>query len=156
MNESTLTMTGALDPRGGWEARRCPIAKSLEVVGTRSAFLLLREAFYGTTRFDDFAHRAGLSDAVTAARLRELAEAGLLDRRPYQEHGQRTRFEYRLTEMGVDLFPALAALFAWGDRWLAPAGVEMRHHACGAPVRTELRCDDGHPVQVGAIDLAVR
>lgn len=54
MSESTLTLTGALDPRDSWEAKLCPIAKSLEVVGTRSAFMLLREAFYGTARFDDF------------------------------------------------------------------------------------------------------
>jgi DNA-binding HxlR family transcriptional regulator len=153
---TALTLTGALNPRGGWEARRCPIIKSLEVVGTRSAFALLREAFYGTTRFDDFAVRAGLSEAVTAGRLRELTEAGLLDRRPYQESGQRTRYEYRLTEKGADLFPALAALFQWGDRWLRPAGIELRHHSCGAPVHAELRCTDGHPVAVPDIDLAVR
>jgi DNA-binding HxlR family transcriptional regulator len=152
----TLTLTGALDPRGSWEARRCPIAKSLEVVGTRSAFVLLREAFYGTTRFDDFAARAGLSEAVTAARLHELTGAGLLGRRPYRESGQRTRYEYHLTEMGADLFPALAALFQWGDRWLRPAGVELRHHDCGAAVHAELRCAGGHPVTVAGIDLAVR
>jgi DNA-binding HxlR family transcriptional regulator len=156
MSESTLTLTGALDPRDGWEARRCPIARSMELVGTRSAFILLREAFYGTTRFDDFAARTGLSEAVTAARLRELAGLGLLDRRPYREPGQRTRHEYHLTAMGTDLFPALAALFQWGDRWLRPAGVELRHHSCGAPVHAELRCADGHPVTVADIDLAVR
>jgi DNA-binding HxlR family transcriptional regulator len=154
MTERALTMTGILDPRGGWAARRCPIVKALAVVGTRSAFVLLREAFYGTTRFDDFAERASLSEAVTAARLRELTAAGLLDRRPYQDSGQRTRYEYQLTEMGADLFPALAALFQWGDRWLAPAGVELLHHDCGAAVHAELRCADGHPVAVGDIDLA--
>jgi DNA-binding HxlR family transcriptional regulator len=152
----TLTLTGSLDPRGGWEATRCPIVKSMEVVGTRSAFVLLREAFYGTTRFDDFVTRAGLSEAVTAARLRELTEAGLLDRRPYQEHGQRTRYEYQPTEMGADLFPALAALFQWGDRWLRPAGVEFRHHSCGEAVHAELRCAAGHPVGVSDIDLAAK
>jgi DNA-binding HxlR family transcriptional regulator len=156
MTERTLTMTGALDPRGGWEAKRCPIAKALTVVGTRSAFVLLREAFYGTTRFDDFAERAALSEAVTAARLRELTEAGLLDRRPYRQSGQRTRYEYQLTEMGADLFPALAALFQWGDRWLAPAGVELRHHDCGGAVHAELRCADGHQVAVSDLDLAMK
>jgi DNA-binding HxlR family transcriptional regulator len=156
MSEFTLTLTGTLDPRGGWEATRCPIVKSLEVVGTRSAFVLLREAFYGTTRFDDFAERARLSEAVTAARLRELADAGLLDRRPYQESGQRTRYEYQLTEMGAELFPALAALFQWGDRWLAPAGVEFRHHDCGGAVHAELHCAAGHPVAVADVDLVAR
>jgi DNA-binding HxlR family transcriptional regulator len=149
-------MTGALDPRGSWEARRCPIAKALQVVGTRSAFIVLREAFYGTTRFDDFVLRAGLSEAITAARLRELTDAGLLSRQPYREPSQRTRHEYRLTEMGADLFPALAALFQWGDRWLAPSGIEFRHNTCGATVHAELRCADGHSVTVPDIDLAVR
>jgi DNA-binding HxlR family transcriptional regulator len=156
MNESTLTLTGTLDPRGGWEAKRCPIARSMELIGTRSAFILLREAFYGTSRFDDFAARTGLSEAITAARLRELTDAGLLSRQPYREPGQRTRYEDQLTEMGADLFPALAALFQWGDRWLAPSGVEMRHHTCGAPVHAELRCADGHQVPVGDIDLALK
>src|SRR3954465_9972289 len=78
--ETVLRLTGSLDPRSGWEAERCSIAKALDVVSARSAFLLLREAFYGTTRFDDFAQRVGLSDAVAAARLRELVDDGLLAR----------------------------------------------------------------------------
>jgi DNA-binding HxlR family transcriptional regulator len=152
----TLTMTGKLDPRGGWEASGCTIAKTLGVVGTRSAFLLLREAFYGTTRFDEFAQRVGISEPVAAARLKELVDAGLLERRPYQEPGQRTRLEYRLTDRGVDLFPALVALMQWGDRWLEPAGVEMQHHDCGSAVHAELRCGSGHAVAIDDIDLVAR
>ena len=70
--------------------------------------------------------------------------------------GQRTRSEYRLTEKGADFFPVLVALMEWGDRWLRPAGVELRHHRCGAAVHTELRCAEGHPLSVGDIDLAAR
>lgn len=91
MESSTVALTGPLDPREGWVAERCPIARTLEVVSTKSAFLILREAFYGTTRFDDFAKRAQVSDPVAAARLSELVEEGLLAREPYQEPGQRTR-----------------------------------------------------------------
>ena len=91
-----------------------------------------------------------------AARLRDLVAAGLLERRPYREPGQRSRLEYHLTEEGADFFPALAALMQWGERWLGPSGVEMRHHGCGGPVRAELRCAEGHPVTVGDIDLAPR
>jgi DNA-binding HxlR family transcriptional regulator len=156
MAESTVTMVGKLDPRAGWAARGCTIAQAVEVVGTRSTFLLMREAFYGTTRFDDFAERVGISEPVAAARLKELVEAGLLERRPYREPGKRTRLEYRLTEMGADLFPALVALNEWGDRWLTPAGVEMQHHDCGARVRTELRCESGHPLTLGEVDLVAR
>jgi len=156
--EHVVRMTGPLDPRGAWQAERCPIAASLDVLTTRSAFLLLREAFYGTTRFDDFAVRAGLSEPVTAERLRELVDHGLLEREDYREPGQRTRRRYRLTDKGADLFPALAALMQWGDRWLAEGGapVELRHHGCGEPVAVELRCADGHAVTPGELDLARR
>src|SRR5271170_2467248 len=153
MAEDTVTMVGKLEPRGGWEARGCTIAQAVEVVGTRSAFLLMREAFYGTTRFDDFAERVGISEPVAASRLKDLVEAGLLERQPYREPGKRTRLEYRLTEMGADLFPALVALSEWGDRWLTPAGVEMQHHDCGSRVRAELRCESGHLLGLGEVDL---
>src|SRR5215203_990071 len=83
----------------------CPIDRAMQVVGRRSAILLLREASYGTTRFDDFTARTGMTDAVASARLRELVDAGLLERQPYQEPGQRTRHEYVLTESGDDLLP---------------------------------------------------
>ena len=152
-------MTGALDPRSSWgPADRCTIAKALDVLSTRSAFLILREAFYGTTRFDDFAERVGISESVAAARLRELVDDGLLEREDYREPGQRTRQRYLLTDKGTDLFPALAALMQWGDRWLDELGgpVELRHRDCGEPVRVELRCAAGHEVGAGALDLARR
>jgi DNA-binding HxlR family transcriptional regulator len=151
-------MTGSLEPRGGWTADRCTIAKSLEVVSTRSAFLILREAFYGTTRFDDFAERVGISEPVTAARLRELVDHGLLEREDYRDPGQRTRQRYRLTPKGADLFPALAALMQWGDRWLDDHGgpVQLRHRDCGEPVGVELRCAAGHIVRTDELDLARR
>ena len=153
--EAVVRLTGELDPRSGWEARRCSIAKALDVVSTRSALLLLREAFYGTTRFDDFAHRVGISEPVAAARLRELVDEGLLERTDYREPGQRTRKAYRLTEKGADLFPALVALMQWGDRWLADpaAPVELRHTGCGEKVAVHLRCDAGHEVTSGDLEL---
>ena len=122
-----------------------------------SAFLILREAFYGTTRFDDFAERVGLSDPVTAARLRELVDEGLLEREDYREPGQRTRQRYRLTEKGADLLPTLVALMQWGDRWENDGGgVELRHQGCGAKVGVELRCADGHALEAGDLELAAR
>jgi len=156
--ESVLRLTGRLEPRDSWTADRCTIAKSLDVLTTRSAFLILREAFYGTARFDDFAERVGISEPVTAARLRELVEQGLLEREDYREPGQRTRQRYRLTAKGADLFPALVALMQWGDRWLDDRGgpVELRHRGCGEPVAIELRCAAGHTVSQDELDLAVR
>jgi DNA-binding HxlR family transcriptional regulator len=156
--EHALRMTGTLEPRGAWRADRCTIARALDVVTTRSAFLILREAFYGTTRFDDFARRVGISEPVTAARLRELVDQGLLEREDYREPGQRTRKRYRLTDKGAGLFPALAALMQWGAEWLDERGgpVELRHRECGEPVAVELRCAAGHPVTPGELDLARR
>ena len=135
--------------RGTRRNDRCSIARALKVVGTRSALLLMREAFYGTTRFDDFARRVEITDAVAATRLKELVTAGLMVREPYQEAGQRTRYEYHLTEMGRDLLPTALALRQWGDRYLSdPDGppVAIEHADCGAEVRVEVRCTSGHDV----------
>lgn len=133
------------------------MAKALEVVSSRSAMLILREAFYGTTRFDDFAERVGISEPVAAARLRELVDEGLLEREPYREARQRTRMAYQLTGKGAELLPVLVALMQWGDRWLAPAGapVVLRHRGCGEAVHAELRCRSGHQADAEDLDLTV-
>jgi DNA-binding HxlR family transcriptional regulator len=131
------------------------MARALEVVSSRSALLILREAFYGTTRFDEFAERVGISEPVTAARLRDLVDEGLLEREPYREPGQRTRMAYRLTDKGAELLPVLVALMQWGDRWLQPAGppVQLRHVGCDEVVHAELRCAAGHPAPAEALTL---
>ena len=156
--DHTVRLTGALDPRGSWTADHCTIAKALDVVSTRSAFLVLREAFWGTTRFADFAQRAGISEPVAAKRLRDLVDEGLLEREEYRDPGRRTRQRYRLTEKGAELFPALVALMEWGDRWLDEDGgrLELRHRDCGALVRVELECAAGHRVSPDELDLARR
>jgi DNA-binding HxlR family transcriptional regulator len=133
------------------------MARALDVLSSRSALLILREAFYGTTRFDDFAERVGISEPVAAARLRELVDEGLLEREPYREPGQRTRMAYRLTDKGAELLPVLVALMQWGDRWLQPSGapVVLRHADCGEPVQAELRCAAGHPAPADELALTV-
>lgn len=111
--------------------------------------LLMRESFYGTTRFDDFAARVGVTEAVAAKRLRELVDAGLLAREPYREPGQRTRHEYVLTESGRDLMPAVLALGQWARKHKPRAGTpELSHDQCGEPVAVELRCTKGHQVPI--------
>lgn len=138
-----------LTERHLWPADNCSVAAALEEVGTRSALLMLREAFYGTRRFDEFARRVGITDAAAATRLSQLVDRGLLERRPYREPGQRTRQEYRLTQKGRDLFVALVALMDWGDRYLAPAAgpaVLLSHRDCGAPVHATVVCAAGHEV----------
>lgn len=140
-----------LRDRHEFDAELCPVARTLEVVGTRSAMLMMREAFYGTRRFDDFAKRVGVTDQVAATRLKALVEDGLLQRKPYQEPGQRTRWEYRLTDKGRDLFPVLVALRQWGDTWSpGPDGplAHFTHRGCDAPITAEVRCTTGHDVPV--------
>ena len=156
--DPTVHMTGALDPRSRWVADRCSIARSLDVISARSTFLILREAFYGTSRFGDFAERAELSEPVAASRLRELVCEGLLEREDYQEPGKRTRQSYRLTQKGAELFPVLAALMQWGNQWLSRSGgpVELRHRDCGERVDVQLRCAAGHHVVSGELELASR
>ncbi len=151
-------MTGRLAPRDSWNADRCTMARALDVVRTKSAMLVMREAFYGATRFEEFVRRSQLSEPVVAARLRELAGNGLLEREDYKEPGQRTRRGYKLTAMGADLFPALVALMQWGERWLNDdsSGVRLHHYACDAPVNVELRCESGHTVTSGDLDLVVK
>jgi DNA-binding HxlR family transcriptional regulator len=155
---TTIQMTGVLDPRDDWTADHCPMAEALDVVRTRSAFLILREAFYGATRFEEFAERTELSEPVTAARLQELTAEGILEREPYREPGQRTRQAYRLTDKGSELLPVLVALMQWGDRWQQDSGarVELRHRGCGAAVTAQLRCADDHPVPADELQLAAR
>jgi DNA-binding HxlR family transcriptional regulator len=154
--QRVVRMAGRLDPRSAWTAEACSIARALQVVSTRSALLILREAFYGTSRFEDFADRVGISQPVTAARLRDLVDAGLLVRTPYQEPGRRSRLGYELTEMGAELLPVLVSLMQWGDRWLAPQGapVAMVHAECGQPVSAQLRCAAGHRPAIDELMLA--
>jgi DNA-binding HxlR family transcriptional regulator len=156
--ETTIRLTGTLDPRDSWTADNdtCTIALSLGVLSTRSTFLLLREAFYGATRFDEFVSRTGLSSPSASARLRELVENGLLQFEPYKDEGQRTRNGYHLTDKGAELLPVLVGLMQWGNRWLSDSGgpAELHHHGCGERVTAELRCAAGHEVDIGELELS--
>lgn len=150
-------LEGFLADRDAWQATHCSIAKAMEVVGTRSAILILREAFYGTTRFDDFAKRVGITEAVASARLRELTAEGLFERSPYQEPGQRTRHEYVLTEKGRDLLPVVLGLMQWGDKHLQGrrgAWMAMQDDETGEPVRVELRSESGREVALSELRLS--
>jgi len=141
-------LQGRLADRDSWSAVGvCPIERTMSLLGTKSAMLLMREAYYGTTRFEDFWRRVGITKAAAAARLAELVDAGLLTRRPYREPGQRVREEYVLTPAGLDFMPVVWALFEWGRRHLPDsAPLELEHAGCGAPAAVEMRCAEGHPV----------
>jgi DNA-binding HxlR family transcriptional regulator len=109
--------------------------------------LVLRDAFYGVRRFSDFQRALGCARNIFSARLATLVEHGILVRQPYREPASRPRDKYRLTDKGLELFPALVALMRWGDRWTADdAGppVKVVHRDCSEPVVAELRCGTGH------------
>jgi DNA-binding HxlR family transcriptional regulator len=130
-----------------YSAENCSIRRTLDVVGEKWTLLVLREAFYGVRRFDDFAHALGCARNILSARLNTLVAEGLLRREPYREAGQRSRVEYRLTDKGMELLPVLVALMQWGDRWVGdPDGppVEITHRDCGEPVAVSMICAAGH------------
>jgi DNA-binding HxlR family transcriptional regulator len=145
---SVTFLQGALADRDNWSAvGECSIEKTMAVLGTKSAMLIMREAYYGTTRFDDFARRVGITKAATASRLTELVDLGLLRRRPYREPGQRSRDEYILTEAGMDFMPVVWAMFQWGRRHLPGRDrLRLTHVGCGAEADVEIRCAAGHQV----------
>jgi DNA-binding HxlR family transcriptional regulator len=153
--DSPIRLAGKLEPRDGWTAERCSMARAFDLVRTRSALLILREALYGTTKFGDFARRVGISEPVAAARLKELVADGLLAQETYREPGQRARLQYALTDKGAELLPVLVALMEWGDRWThdGRGPVALRHEGCGADVHVELRCTEGHRVVPGELEL---
>jgi DNA-binding HxlR family transcriptional regulator len=119
----------------------CSIARTLDVVGERWTLLVLRDAFNGVRRFEDFAIRLPIARNVLTTRLRRLVAHGILSRERYQERP--VRYEYRLTAKGQDLYPVLIGLLRWGDRYLAgEAGppLEVVHRACGHPVAAAVIC----------------
>jgi DNA-binding HxlR family transcriptional regulator len=98
-----------------YEGQNCSIARALEVVGERWTLLLVRDAFLGVRRFDEFQERLGIARNVLADRLNRLVDEGILERVRYNERPE--RFEYRLTRKGRDLVPALVSLRQWGDKY---------------------------------------
>jgi len=130
-----------------YETSNCNIAAALAVVGEKWTFLVLREAFSGVRRFDDMQRRTGAPRQLLSNRLARLVFEGILRKTPYQQEGQRLRYEYRLTEKGIDLFPVMVALLTWGDKYVSGPGessVDLTHRDCGAAVSQQLTCADGH------------
>jgi DNA-binding HxlR family transcriptional regulator len=123
-----------------YEGQRCSIAKALELLGERWTLLVIREAFLGTRRFEGFAEQLDIARNVLTARLARLVEEGVLERVRYQERPE--RFEYRLTEKGLDLWPTIVSLLQFGDRYYAPDGppVVLRHRDCGGEVDDRRMC----------------
>ncbi|GAA1318602.1 winged helix-turn-helix transcriptional regulator [Pseudonocardia xinjiangensis] len=119
----------------------CSVARTMDLLGDWWTPLVLREAFYGIQRFDEFQKGLGIARNTLADRLRRLVDEGLLEKRPYQ--ADPVRHDYVLTEKGRDFFGVLAAMSRWGDRWLAGDDgppIAFHHERCGADTHGEVVC----------------
>jgi DNA-binding HxlR family transcriptional regulator len=143
----------------------CSVAGALSIVGDPWTLLILRDAFSGVTRFDDWQARLGVARNVLAARLKTLVAHGVMETRPYSDRPPRR--EYLLTPKGRDLMPVLLALKAWGDRHVYGdlASPVRFMHKCGAELIPRLVCDacgetvqssDLRPIRAGAPTVGQR
>ncbi len=125
-----------------YKSQTCSIAGALEVVGERWSLLIVRDVFLGLRRFDQIQANLGIARNVLQTRLERLIEQGVLERSLYQERPP--RYEYKLTEKGIDLWPIVVSLMQWGDRHTPPAGgpaVVLEHRGCGGAVDEHRVCE---------------
>jgi DNA-binding HxlR family transcriptional regulator len=141
--------------RGRLANKECSMARAMAVVGDRWSILILREAYYGVKRFDEFEYYVGIAPNILSARLKKFVDAGMMKRVPLVEHA--ARHEYVLTEKGRDFFPAYLALKRWGDDWLAErAGpqVVFRDRAAGRAIEyPELKNARGGPLRLEDVEV---
>jgi DNA-binding HxlR family transcriptional regulator len=130
--------------RTSYESMNCSIASALDVVGEPWTLLIVRDAFYGVRRFDDFQENLGIARNVLTARLKKLVQAGVFRKVAYRQRP--LRHEYRLTEKGAALFTVIVGLKEWGDRYGAAA-------RSGKPMELQNR-EDGKPLEPTLIDAA--
>jgi len=131
------------------DRQTCSVARSLSVVGERWTMLIIRDAFLGTRRFDDFQRNLGITRHRLSERLGKLVDHGVLVKVPY--HERPLRHEYRLTRKGLGLYPVLMSLGRWGDEWMDPGEgppLEYLHQKCGHMTRPVLSCSEcGEPLR---------
>lgn len=134
--------------------RECSVARTLMLFGDRWSFLILRDAFLGKRRYDQFQTDLGIASNILADRLQSLCEASILERRPYQTGPD--RFEYRLTEQGLALYPSLLTMVAWGDKWIfgdKPPPISLTHTVCGCRFTPSLNCEScGQPISAHDVE----
>lgn len=131
----------ANSPQNFLRGRECSVARTLMLFGDRWSFLILRDAFLGKRRYDEFQTELGIASNILADRLLSLCEAKVLERLAYQTGPE--RFEYRLTERGRALYPSLLAMISWGDEWIferTRVPIQLTHAACDLPFEPSLVC----------------
>lgn len=142
--------------RKSFDVTRCSIKRTVDVIGDPWTLMILREAFWGVRRFQDFQRYLGLPRAVLVKRLEKLIEHGIFQRSPYQERGARVRYEYVLTEAGQDLFVPLLALNQWGDEHLGNGPIRTVERGSGTPVSIRIVDDHGAAVRTGQTRAVLR
>jgi len=125
---------------GAFERNRpSSVSRTLEIIADRWTFLILRELFLGSRRFDQFAVQLGVASGALATRLNRLTKAGIIRRSKYQDLPE--RFEYRLTAIGRDLYLPMIQMLHWGDRWLGyPSPMILTHQTCGGDFVPHIVC----------------
>lgn len=128
-------------PRTDFSDMHCSIARTLGVIGERWSLLIVRDAFYGVRRFDDFRADLGIARNVLTDRLNTLVQQGVLERRQYEERPP--RYEYVLTEKGAELLPVILVMMRWGDRWESDGAppVTLTHKTCEHRTEPVVVCD---------------
>ncbi len=136
----------------------CGMALAGELIGDKWVLLILREAFYGVSRFDDFRADISVPRAVLSQRLEKLVQETILQKVPYQEKGHRKRYEYRLTKRGYELAFVLLALRQWGDNHLrdAPSPVDVIDKTTGETVEIVLATSEGRVVPLEDVTVKVK
>ncbi len=126
----------------------CSVARTLDIVGEWWTLLIVREIMLGQCRFEEIQADLGIARNILSDRLNTLVEHDIVERVKYMDHPE--RYEYLLTEQGRDLFPVIAALMAWGDRWAAPEGPPLLlKHRCGRHGNAQVVCSEcGEPMGI--------
>lgn len=130
-----------LDRLAGMRVKRTTsVQRTTAIFQEAGTSLILREAFFGVRRFSDFQRNLSISRSVLARRLASLVEQGIFERHPYQDRPE--RFEYRLTESGLELYPVFLAMKAWGDKWLGDDVEELVlvHQTCSHETTPRMTC----------------
>jgi len=146
------TSRRSADPTALERRRPSSVARALRIIGDRWSFMVLREALFGVRRFDDMRIELGIAPNILADRLARFVREGIFVRARYQ--GAPERYEYRLTDMGRDLYGPLIAMLRWGDRWFSGGEppLILTHKSCGADFEASVICDHCRkPIEAGAM-----
>jgi len=140
------------------KSRVCSVAETIEIMGDKWVFFILREAFFGVKTYEKFQENLGIATNILSARLKALVKNEIFERQKNPEDGR--RFIYKLTPKGLDLYPVIIAMMNWGDRWIdwqdGPP-LLLFHEKCGKPLEAVMRCAHcGDPVDVHEISYKER